>query len=119
VVEDLAPTIETEVVPDLLESVAAPKGVRFIAAKIRKITEWQHFFHLHARVDAKDKPKLLTYSGHESVSILQSDIPLHQITSAATARTTIMRITRAHCLGRHRLTSLKHCPQCGIQAEED
>jgi len=40
-VEDRTPTIETEVVPDLLESVVAPKGVRlFIAAKIRKIKEW-------------------------------------------------------------------------------
>jgi len=35
-VEDITPTIETEVVPDLKESVAAPKGVRFIAAKVCK-----------------------------------------------------------------------------------
>jgi hypothetical protein len=40
VVEDLTSTIETKVVPDLLKSVAAPKGVRFIAAKVRKIREW-------------------------------------------------------------------------------
>ena len=38
VVEDLTPTIETCVVPDLLDNVDAPKGVHFIAAKVRKIT---------------------------------------------------------------------------------
>jgi len=60
-VEDLTPAIETDVVPELLESVAAPKGVRFVAAKVRKITEWRHFFRLHARTEIKDQPKLLTH----------------------------------------------------------
>jgi len=91
--EDQIPTTKTKVVLDSLESVAAPKGVRFIAAKIRKNTEWQHFFHLHASVDAKDNPKLLTHSRHESVTVLQSDTPLGHRTLAATARTTIGRIT--------------------------
>jgi hypothetical protein len=76
VVENLPPTIETEVVPDLQENGAASKGVRFIAAKVRKVTEWKHFFHLHASVETKDKPKLLTRSGHGSVTVLQSDTPL-------------------------------------------
>ena len=62
VVEDLTPTIKTDVGPELLESVAAPKGVRFVAAKVRKITEWRHFFCLHASTEIKDQPKLLTRS---------------------------------------------------------
>ena len=29
------------------------------------------------------------------------------------------RITGVHSLGRHRLTTLHHCPQCGVQAGEE
>jgi hypothetical protein len=32
VVEDLPPTIETDIIPALLKSTAAPKGIRFVAA---------------------------------------------------------------------------------------
>ena len=38
VVEDLHLTIETDVILKLLESAAAPKGIRFVAARIRKHT---------------------------------------------------------------------------------
>ena len=38
VVEDLPLTIETDVILKLLESAAAPKGIRFVAARIRKQT---------------------------------------------------------------------------------
>jgi len=106
VVEDLTPTIETDVIPELLESVAAPKGVRFVAAKVRKITEWRHFFRLHARTEIKDQSKLLTHSRHGSVTVLHSDTPLGRRSSPTMARTTIRRITGAQCLGRHRLTSI-------------
>ncbi len=95
VVENLTPTIETEVVPELMECAAAPKGVRFVAAKIRKLTEWNHFFDLHAGMDMKNKTKLLTHCGHGSVIVLQSEKPLGRRTSAAIARTTIRRITGA------------------------
>jgi hypothetical protein len=43
-VDDLPPTIENEEVPGLAKSIAAPKGVRFIASRIRKLTKWRHFF---------------------------------------------------------------------------
>jgi hypothetical protein len=46
-IEDLPPTIEVESLPELHGSTAAPKGIRFIAAKMRKLTEWRHFFDLH------------------------------------------------------------------------
>ncbi len=116
VVKDLTPIIETNVVQELLESVAAPKGVRFVAVKVRKISEWRHFFKLHAEIEIENKPKLLTHSGHGSVTSLQSDIPLGQRTSAVIAMTKIKWITGAQWLGRHRLTAMQHCPQCGIRA---
>jgi len=47
VVEDLPATIEEDQLPDLLECTGAPKGIRFIAAKLRKLTEWRRFFNLH------------------------------------------------------------------------
>jgi len=43
VVEDLLAIIEEKVIPELHKSTVAPKGIRFIAAKQRKLTEWRHF----------------------------------------------------------------------------
>jgi hypothetical protein len=93
VVEDLPPTIEEEVVFRPSKSTTAPKGIRFIAARVRKWTEWRHFFTLHGDAPARDQPKLLTHSGHRSVTLLQSDNPLGQKVSADIARATIKRIT--------------------------
>jgi len=76
IIEDLLATIEDQALPELHESTAAPKGIRFIAAKLRKLTEWRHFFDLHQRTPAKDQPKLLTHAGHGSVTVLLSDKPL-------------------------------------------
>jgi hypothetical protein len=118
-VEDLPNTIDDEQLPELHASTAAPKGVRYIAARIRKMRDWRIFFTLHNRTPARDQPKLLTHAGHGSVTMLQSDTPLGQRVSAEIARTTIRRITGAQSLGRHHLTALKHCPQCGVQAGEE
>ena len=76
VVEDLTPTIETDAVLELVQSVAAPKGVRFVAAKVKKITEWRNFFKLHAETKIENYSKLLTHSGHGSVTTLLSATPL-------------------------------------------
>jgi hypothetical protein len=92
---DLPPTIEVEALPELHDFTAAPKGIRFIAAKIRKLTEWRYFFDLHKRTTAKEHPKLLTHAWHGSVTILQSNTPLEQRVSAEIVRTTINRITGA------------------------
>jgi hypothetical protein len=70
IVEDLPATIEDEPLPELHQAIAAPKGIRFIAAKLHKLTEWRHFFELHQRTVARDHPKLLTHAGHGSVIVL-------------------------------------------------
>jgi hypothetical protein len=111
VVEDLPPTIETDVIPALLESTAAPKSIRFVAARIRKQTdEWRNVFTLLSASEIHHQPKLLTHAWHGSVTILQADIPLDMTSSAATARATIRKINNAQSLGRHKLTCLHHCP---------
>ncbi len=47
IIEDLPATIEDEALLELHETTAAPKGIRFIAANLRKLIEWRHFFDLH------------------------------------------------------------------------
>jgi hypothetical protein len=47
IVEDLLATIEDEPLPELHQAIATPKGIRFIAAKLCKLTEWRPFFELH------------------------------------------------------------------------
>ncbi len=81
--------------------------------------DWRKKFTLHSRTPARDQPKVLTHTGHGSVALLQSDIALGQHASAEIAGTTIRRITRAQSLGRLRLTTMRHCPQCGVQAGEE
>ena len=119
VIDDLPATIADEALPKLLESTTTPKGIRFFAAGLRKLTEWRHFFDLHQRTQARDQPKLLTHAGHKSVTILQSDIPLGQRVSTEVEQVTIKRITGAKSLGRHGLSALQHCPQCGIPASQE
>jgi len=46
IAHDLSPTILTEIIPQLQEGAAAPKGMRFIAAGIRKLAGWRAFFCL-------------------------------------------------------------------------
>ena len=116
VVEDLPTTIEDEPLPQLHQATTAPRGIRFIAAKLRKLTEWRHFFQVHQRTAARDQPKLLAHARHGSVTVLHSDTPLGQRASVEVARTTIKRITGAVSLGRRKSKALHHCPQCGIQA---
>ena len=92
-VEDLPNTIDAEELPALQESTAAPKGVRYIAARIGKMMDKRRFFTLHNMTPTRDQPKLMTHAGHGSFTLLQSDRPLGQHSSAKIARTTIRRIT--------------------------
>ena len=46
VAQDLIPTLHTEITPSRTEAAATPKGVKFVAAGIRKLVEWRAFFLL-------------------------------------------------------------------------
>jgi len=117
--KNLPSTIDDEELPELHASTSPPKGVKYIAARVRKMRDWRIFFTLHNRTPTRDPPKLLTHAGHGGVTLLQSGIPLGHHASAEIARTTIRRITGAQSLGRHRSTTMRHCPQCGVQAGEE
>ena len=50
VAQELPATIHTHVTPPLDAAAAAPKGVRFVAAGMRKLAEWRAFFCMHGEV---------------------------------------------------------------------
>ncbi len=101
----------------MLSAAVAPKGVRLVSAGMRKLSKGRAFFTLHnTSSPSHTQPKLFTHSGHGSVSILHSDIPLGRMVSASTARVTIRRIIGAPCLGKLRLFVAAHCPRCGLTA---
>jgi hypothetical protein len=108
-----------DVTPPLPQAATAPKGECFVASSLRKLTEWRSFFTLHGSSSSENKPKLLTYFGHNNVSIMHSDMPPGRAFSALTAHMTIRRITDAPSLGRERLSSYTRCPQCGLSASDD
>ena len=100
-------------------SAIAPKGVRYVAEGLRKLTEWRVFFNLLFDVPPLTRSKILTHSGHGNVSTLHSNIPLGRAASTTTARSTIRRITCAPCLGRLRLSVGARCPRCGLSTDLD
>ena len=61
-VVDLPPTIDDDDFPELHQATTAPKGVMYIAARIRKWKERRRFFDLHSRIPSRDQPKLLTHA---------------------------------------------------------
>jgi len=73
--QDLLPTIHTDVTPPLRTAAEAPKGVRFVAAGLRKLSEWRAIFTLIASAPDSTKSKLLTHSGDGNVTIIHYDIP--------------------------------------------
>jgi len=114
---DLPPTLDLNITPALAEASRAPKGVRFVAAGLRRLQDWRSFTRMHANVPISAQPKLLSHSGHGSVTVLASDIPLGRRTSTPLARMTIRRICGAPALGDipPGLRS-PSCPQCGLPA---
>jgi hypothetical protein len=97
--QDLPLTLHMDFTPSLDVATVASKGVQFVAAGLHKLAEWRAFFHLHMIVSSSTQPKLLTHSGHGSVTILHFDIPPSRVVSSSTARATILMITRSLCLG--------------------
>ena len=95
VIEDLPPTIEMDVIPEMLDNIA-----------YKNTNQMETFFLLHSKTEVPEQPKLLTHSGHGSVTILQSDTPLGKKVSATTTRTTIRIIMGTHWLG----TPSANCP---------
>jgi len=55
--QDLPPTIHADVKPPLDSGATAPKGVRFVAASLRKLTRWITFFNLHKDISPSTRPK--------------------------------------------------------------
>jgi hypothetical protein len=74
VAQDLQLTIFTEVIPPHNIAAAAPKGALFISAGLRKLVKWRVLLFLLLTITIATKFKLLTRTGHGSVSILHSDI---------------------------------------------
>ena len=78
----LTPTMVVEVTPALAEAVRAPNGVRFVVSGLRRLQDWRSFLSVLASAPPSTRPKLLSHSGHVSVSILIFDTPLGRKSSS-------------------------------------
>jgi hypothetical protein len=95
----------------------APKGVRFVSSGLRRLAGWRAFPDTLVATPSSLHPKLLSHSGHGSVSLLIADKPLGHSASPHLARMTIRRINGAPSLA-DLPDDLRppHCPQCGLPA---
>ena len=69
VAKDLPPTVDTDVLPAGLLSPGSARGVRHIAASMRRLSDWRQFLDLLGSSPDQVRTKLLTHSSHGNVSI--------------------------------------------------
>ena len=108
--------VNPDVLPPLEEATGRVKGFKYIAAGLRKLTNWRLFCDMYSSASLADKVKLLSHSGHGSVTVLSTNTPHTRKASAQAARVTIRRITRAAALGNRQLDQSTSCPHCDIPA---
>ena len=76
------------------------------------MTDLRHFLDILEGTPDQVRTKLLTHSGHDSVSVLLADIPHANNVLAEAAHITIRRVTEALTLGHHQLGPASACPVC-------
>ena len=109
---DLQDTINCEVLPPLEQAAGKPRGYKYIAAGLRRLAEWRSFMDVHSNSSPSEQTKLLTHSGHGSVSALKLDTTQAKAVSPQCARVMIRRITGSAALGKDQLDSSATCTQC-------
>ncbi len=92
-IHELPPTVDTDVMPLGLLSHGGARGVKHIAAGIRRLSVSRHFLEILKGAPDQVRTKLLTHYGHGNVSVLLADIPRANNVSAEAARITIRRVT--------------------------
>ncbi len=110
--KDLPQTVETAVVPTGCLSPGPARGIRHVAAGLRRLQDWRKFLDILSASPTQVRTKLLSHSGHGSVSVLHSDIHHAGNVSAEAARVTIRRLTGAPALGRRQRGPTHACPVC-------
>ena len=68
--KELPQTVETEVVPLGCLSPGSTRGIKHVASGLRRLMDWRKFLDILSASPAQVRTKLLTHSGHGSVSVL-------------------------------------------------
>ena len=86
---------------------------KHIAAGLRRLAEWRSFLDVHSNSSpSEQQTKMLTHSGHGSVSALKLDTTQAKAVSPQCARVMIRRITGSAALGKDQLDTSATCTQC-------
>ena len=112
VAKDLPPTVDTDVLPTSPLFLWSARGVKHIAACMRRLSDCRQFLDLLGLSPDQVRTKLLTHFGHGSVSILLANTPHAKNISAEAARVTIRRVTGAPALGRRQCGPGEACHVC-------
>ena len=100
VTKELPHNVDTDVLPPGPMMPGFARGVKHIAAGVRRLSDWRRFLDIMGAAPEHTRAKLLTHFGHGSVSVLITDTPHAQNVSSEAARVMIRRITGAPALGR-------------------
>ena len=109
---DLPDTINCEVLPPLKQAAGKSRGYKHIAAGLWRLAEWRFFLDVHSNSSPSEQTKMLTHSGHGSVSALKLDTNQAKAVSPQCARVVIRRITGSAALGKDQLDTSATCTQC-------
>ena len=89
-----------------------PRGFKQIAAGLRRLAEWRSFLDIYHNSPQSEQTKMLTHSGHGSVTALKLNTTQAKAVSPQCARVMIRRITGSAALGKEQLDTAAVCKQC-------
>jgi len=112
VAKELPPSLDTDVLPQGLLSPGSARGVKHIAAGIRRLSGWRRFLDILGAAPEHTRAQLLTRVGHDSVSVLLADKPRAKNVSPEAARVTNRRVTGAPALEHQQCGASSACPVC-------
>ena len=107
-----APTVDTDVIPLGRLSPGSTRGIKHVAALIRRLSDWRLFLDILGASPDHISTKLLTNCDHGNVSVLYTNTPHANNVSAEAARVTIRRVTEAPALGHRQCGPTSACPVC-------
>ena len=88
------------------------RGFKQIAAGLCRLAEWRSFLDIYHNSPRSEQTKMLTHSGHGSVTALKLNTTQAKAVSLQCARVMIRRITGSAALGKEQLDTAAVCKQC-------
>eukprot|EP00873_Tetraselmis_striata_P009583 jgi/Tetstr1/429847/TSEL_019714.t1 len=111
---DLPPRLTLGELPSLNSAIDEAKGLRKVAAVLSHTRKWRVFFDLYKTATLPERIRLLSQSGHGSVTYLTSDTPAAYAVEPEPYRVALRKCCGIAALGDSPLGLEDSCPHCDL-----